>query len=267
MMSEPIVYLVTDSVVKQDEVACQGVVASPVRALGIPLDRWQGTISCPKKPMVYCRVKTVNSVGVGYDESGERIAYHDQEVFIPPSIEDSLRNAAANSMCITIEESSFPWQCPVFISSDPAVETSLERVIVRIEVGNLGELPDIQAYIAYLEMMDRVFEGIGLGDGSHTDSVKDTAQAIAVGVGQLLPVTITSLLDRPAHCVIRLDNEVNQSVFEATLVCDKFIPPILPGSHLFRSVEWEEEGHMCRRSSRVATILSAAPGLAVSRKQ
>ena len=185
---------------------------------------------------------------------GEHVTYYDGEPYHYPGKQAELESAAANSTAITIGTPGLHCELPVFISSDRALAPRTQQVTVKLEVAVLGDLPDVQAYFAYGDMMNRRFEGTGLDGMCDTAELRNFAERTALRSGQWLPV-VTDKRRGNIPGVLQLESQRRENVFEATLFLVDSRAAIDAGTILYRTVQWEEDGVMCERSALIGTVL------------
>ncbi len=242
MLAESISLLVT-TVKGGDRLLCEGIVASPIRALAFPIEEWQGFVLDAGRVPLTCHVSTAESVGLG--ASGDHSSGQGRDLPDGSYLKQRLKQAAANILEISTE-TAFRWPCPVFVSSDPKLTPRIERARINLVLRQLIDLPDVQAYIAYGEFMDRLLKGTQLGSCTHTAKLVDTARASPIDSGQFLPIAFESK-SGPIPAVVYLENRVQQNQFDAILYLTDSRAEINPGAALVRSVRWMERE--CERTS------------------
>jgi hypothetical protein len=254
MRPDPMTVLITDMTTSKGQTECEGVLVSPVRSIGSYFEYWQATIFTPQRPTVTCRLTTVERIGSGTDECGVPVTYHDAEAHRHARKRAELESAAANTTNITISTTSPFCELPVFISSDRALVPRAQLINVKLEVDLLIDLPDVQAFLAYSDMMNRRFEGTPLAGMCDTSELQSLAEKTPLAPGQFLPV-VTDKRHGGILGVLHLGHRKTGNVFEATLYLVNAGAVINAGTILYRTVTWEEDGAECERSALIGTIV------------
>jgi hypothetical protein len=197
-------------------------------------------------------------VGTGIDDKGQPISYYDGEPAEPVGVEQRLRLAAANTLQIAVGAACSSWTLPVFLARDRSLSPTTQRLTVRLEARCLGDLPDVQAYIAYGEFMDRALAGSVLAGGGDTDQLRRHAATIAVCAGQLLPVAVQGRAGDVLG-VLDLERELDPGVFLASLFASDSKVVAQRGTRLARTTRWDDGGTTRTLTAPIGTVLEFRP--------
>lgn len=254
MALDAITVLITGTSPSEKGTDCEGVLVSSVRSIGTCFEDWQATIFTSRRLRVGCQLTSYECIGSGFDKHGDPATLYDGEPYHYPGKQAELELAAANFTYITIGTPDLACDLPVFISSDPDLVPSAQKIMVKLEVDVLSDLPDVQAYVAYGNMMNRRFEGTGLDGMCDMTEFQILAQKSQMISGQFLPV-VTDKKHGSIPGVLHLGPRKAGNVFEATLNLVNSGATIHAGTILYRTVKWEEDGVKCERSALIGTIV------------
>jgi hypothetical protein len=251
------ILLLRDWFMRKGKCACSAMLLDDIRAVDYSVLKWDSWLLVQHERLVSCELSTFTEMSSSVTNEGQPITLFDGEPAL--DIEAKLLEVAENRIEFSINHLTEPEKPPLFLSTDKHRMPCRFELVLRLLVGVLSHLPDVQGYISF----SRSFVELMASNPVHRDNpypaeLESRASAITIGPGLCLPVSLI-VNERLVEGAILLQETHEDQTCLATGFLSEDIDAIREGGILNRAVRWADprQSQMQIRTAAIAEVVSA----------